>query len=134
MRDICATHDPATGLACSAPHAWPRDCRQVQNSAGDNKPFSRISNAQRGAISMNPRYLPSLPQEYVFLGQYEEFDLYFYDDGKSATLIGRYGHGPLNKAFFLTLLGLPELDVAPPWLIEAYGRAKARGLIGERDQ
>jgi hypothetical protein len=84
--------------------------------------------------TVKPRYLPHLVEGYVFLGQYTEFDLYFRDMGQSATLIGRYGHGPLNKAFNLTLLGLPEPDNAPEWLLEAYSRAKQRDLIGERDQ
>ena len=86
------------------------------------------------APTLKPRYLPHLVEGYIFLGQYEEFDLYFRDMGVSATLIGRYGHGPLNKAFNLTLLGLPEPDEAPAWLLEAYSRANQRDLIGERDQ
>ena len=83
---------------------------------------------------MKPRYLPNLLEGYVFLGQYEEFDLYFCDRGQSATLIGRYGHGPLKREFNLTLLGLPEPEAAPAWLSEAYARAIDRGLVGERDQ
>ncbi|MGF6440651.1 hypothetical protein QF002_001460 [Paraburkholderia youngii] len=82
---------------------------------------------------MKPRYLPNLVDGYVFLGQYREFDLYFCDKDTPATLIGRYGHGPLNRAFNLTLLGLPEPETAPAWLTEAYSMAKDRGLVGERD-
>ena len=84
--------------------------------------------------TVNPRYLPSHREGYVFLGQYEEYDLYFCDNGQSATLMGRYGHGPLKREFSLTFLGLPEPEAAPAWLVEAYDRASERGLIGERDQ
>jgi hypothetical protein len=83
---------------------------------------------------VNPRYLPSLREGYVFLGQCEEYDLYFCDKGQSATLMGRYGHGPLKREFSLTLLGLLEPEAARAWLVEAYDRASERGLIGERDQ
>ena len=48
--------------------------------------------------------------------------------------MGRYGYGPLNREFSLTLLGLPEPEAAPAWLMEAYARASVRGLTGERDQ
>lgn len=82
------------------------------------------------------RYPQQLGPDDVALGTFEEFDLYFcHQGGLPATFVARYGSAPSEYLTYnVTLLGLPDPDIAPPWLMPAYWRAKAMGIIGERDQ
>ena len=61
----------------------------------------------------------------TYLGQHDEFDLYFCPQGSFPTVIARYGDdGPEYQSGLIPRSILPELD-------EARNRAIAAGLLKE---
>jgi hypothetical protein len=84
----------------------------------------------------DPRYVQQLFDGDVYLGRYEEYDLYFLEQTNlPATLVARYGSaGSAYQSYNVTLLGLPDPQDSPPWIWIAYARAHWLKLIGELDQ
>lgn len=82
------------------------------------------------------RYPQQLRAGDVALGAFDEFDLYLCkQDPLPATFVARYGMQPHEYTTYnVTLLGLPEPDVAPAWLMHAYLLAQDMNIISERDQ